>query len=100
MTARKSRPADNRAAQSNSAATFKLDMSVAARDVLARVKRHDFAVRVVFERADGVVCSQIYASLDAAERRVRRCHERNLAASMCLVRLVPVASAIEVGDRL
>lgn len=57
---------------------------------LARARRHDYAVLVLAERADGIVVSQVYQHLSAAERRVRRTRERNLAASMHLVRLVPV----------
>lgn len=60
------------------------------RNGLARTRRHDYAVVVLAERADGVVVSQVYQHLAAAERRVRNTHERGLAASMHLVRLVPV----------
>ena len=59
-------------------------------DRLARTRRHDYAVLVLAERADGIVVSQVYQHLAAAERRVRRTHDRGLAASMHLVRLVPV----------
>ena len=58
--------------------------------ILSRARRHDYAVLVLAERADGIVVSQVYQHLGAAERRVRRTHERGLAASVHLVRLVPV----------
>lgn len=60
-------------------------------DVLARAARHDYGIRVTTTRADGVVVSQVYASLAAAERKVARCRERGLPVSLVLVRLVPVA---------
>ena len=59
-------------------------------DILSRARRHDYAVVVLAERADGIVVSQVYQHLAAAERRVRRTHERGLVASMHLVKLTPV----------
>lgn len=61
-----------------------------AADIARMARRHEYAVRVVFERADHVFCSQVMTNLYAAERKVRRCHERGLSASMSLVRIVPV----------
>ena len=58
--------------------------------ILSRARRHDHALMVLAERADGIVVTQLYQHLTAAERRVRRTRERGLAASMHLVRLTPV----------
>lgn len=52
--------------------------------------RHDYAVRVVAERADGVLVTQFYSNLPAAERKVTRTRDRGLRADMHLVRVVPV----------
>lgn len=61
-----------------------------ARDLAARARRHDHGVLVLAERRDGVVTSQVFANLDAAERKVARTHERGFTASLTLVRIVPV----------
>ncbi|TWE13262.1 hypothetical protein [Rudaeicoccus suwonensis] len=81
---------ETEALQSVSSGDFKLSSTIAEADLIARAKRHDYAIRVVFERADGRVCSQMYADLSAAERKQVRCHERGLQATLTLVRLVPV----------
>lgn len=59
-------------------------------DLAHRAARHDHAVRVLFERADGVVASQLFTSLPAAEKKLRRTRERGLFADLHLVRLLPV----------
>lgn len=59
-------------------------------DLLARAARHDYALRVTWERADGRVCTQVYATLPAAERKVRATRERGLRAHLQLVQVVPV----------
>lgn len=69
-----------------------------ASEVLARARRADYVVRVRVQRADGVVLVQHYSSLQAAERRVRRAHERHLAADICLCRVTPIVGSVEVGD--
>lgn len=56
----------------------------------ARARRHDHGVLVLAERRDGIVTSQVFADLAAAERKVWRTRERGLSASLQLVRLVPV----------
>ena len=61
-------------------------------DLRTRAKRHDYALLVLAERADGVICSQIYTNLPAAERKVSRTRGRGLQASVTLVRLVSVTS--------
>lgn len=61
-----------------------------AADLAQLAKRHDFGVLVLAERRDGVVVSQVFASLGAAERKVQRTRERCLSASLTLVRLTPV----------
>lgn len=63
-------------------------------DPLARARRHDHAVLVLAERADGVVCSQLFTNLAAAERKVLRTRERGLSASLTLVRLLPLPWAV------
>lgn len=58
-------------------------------------RRHDYALYVLAERADGRLMGQVFTSLPAAERKVTRTRDRGLHASMTLVRLVPVRAAIE-----
>lgn len=60
-------------------------------DIGRLARRHDFALLVTSQRADGIVVSQVYASLQSAERKVQRAQERGLEAAMSLVRIVPVA---------
>lgn len=60
------------------------------RDLASRARRHDHGVLVLAERKDGVVVSQVYADLAAAERKVQRTRERGLSATLTLVRLVPL----------
>lgn len=67
-----------------------LDVKITA-DLAARARRHDHGVLVLAERRDGIVTSQVFADLAAAERKVWRTRERGLSASLQLVRLVPVA---------
>lgn len=59
-------------------------------DLAARARRHDHGVLVLSERRDGVVTSQVFADLTAAERKVWRTRERGLSASLALVRIMPV----------
>ena len=59
-------------------------------DLARRARRHDYAVRVVSQRRDGVLVTQFYSNLPAAEAKVLRTRERGLMASLSLVRLVPV----------
>lgn len=66
-----------------------LDVKITA-DLASRARRHDHGVLVLAERRDGIVTSQVFADLAAAERKVWRTRERGLSASLQLVRLVPV----------
>lgn len=59
-------------------------------DLAARARRHDHGVLVLAERKDGIVTSQVYSNLPAAEAKVWRTRDRGLSASLRLVRLVPV----------
>lgn len=59
-------------------------------ELASRARRHDHGVLVLAERRDGVVVSQVFADLAAAERKVQRTRERGLSASLTLVRLVPL----------
>ncbi|EWT06322.1 hypothetical protein N864_22615 [Intrasporangium chromatireducens Q5-1] len=63
-------------------------------DLTARARRHDYALRVVSERADGVLVVQFYTNLPAAERKVTRTRERGLRADLSLVRLTAVPFAV------
>lgn len=60
-----------------------------------RARRRDHGIRVVFERADGVVCSQVFVTIESAERKVGKVRERGLQAQMQLVRLVPVGIELD-----
>lgn len=98
MASTKANPtAGNGGAQHVSVGDFNGASSIAQRaDVLLKARRHDYGLLVTFERSDGRVCSQVYAgNIAAAERKLSRVRSRSLAASMTLVRLVPVASNIE-----
>jgi hypothetical protein len=59
-------------------------------ELAARARRHDHGVLVLAERQDGVVVSQVFADLPAAERKVQRTRDRGLSATLTLVRLVPL----------
>lgn len=59
-------------------------------DLALLARRHDFGLLVVAERSDGIVTSQVYMNLPAAERKVTRTRERGLTATLTLLRLVPV----------
>ena len=72
------------------------DSTVSAADVLARASRHDYALRVVWERSDGRFCTQLYTTLPAAERKLRNTRLRGRHASVHLVRLVDVQA---LGDK-
>lgn len=66
----------------------------------ARARRHDHGVLVLAERRDGIVTSQVFADLAAAERKVWRTRERGLSASLQLVRLLPVMGVgLDEGGR-
>ncbi|MGN7247096.1 hypothetical protein ACTHQ1_05095 [Janibacter anophelis] len=72
-------------------------------DLAARARRHDHGVLVLATRKDGIVTSQVFADLAAAERKVWRTRERGLSASLTLVRIVPVPHValdeLEGGER-
>lgn len=82
-------PAGETEGQKITRATRSLDGKNTA-DLASRARRHDHGVLVLAERRDGVVTSQVFADLAAAERKVWRTRERGLSASLQLVRLVPV----------
>ncbi|HET8536115.1 MAG TPA: hypothetical protein VFL73_02945 [Solirubrobacteraceae bacterium] len=89
MSAKRNRPTGNRAAQQTAGKASEHSLARPT-DAPLLAKRRDYGVRVTFERADGRVCAQVFANLDAAERKARRCRERGLLAQLHLVRLVPV----------
>ena len=92
MRAESSRPSANtEAAEDIRGAASESSFSLTA-DLRTRAKHHGYALLVLAERADGVICSQIYTNLPAAERKVTRTRARGLQASVTLVRLVACAS--------
>lgn len=84
--ANESRPADNGTAIKNTGGRSETQST----NLAARARRHDHGVLVLAERKDGVVTSQVYSNLPAAETKVWRTRERGLSASLVLVRIVPV----------
>lgn len=62
-------------------------------DFAARARRHEYAVRVVSERVDGIVVTQYMTDLPAAERKRARTLARGLSCALYLVRVVPVGVA-------
>lgn len=60
------------------------------RDIAALARRHDYALRVVTERSDGVLVTQLFTSMHPAERKVARTRERGLRAHVTLVKLTAV----------
>lgn len=92
MRAKDSRPGVGTEAAEVIRATATDSILLSSSDLRTRAKRHDYALLVLAERADGVICSQIYTNLPAAERKVTRTRARGLQASLTLVRLVPCAS--------
>lgn len=67
-------------------------------DIRQRSRRHDYALLVTYERADGRVCNQLYTNLPAAERRVARVKERGLQAVLTAVQILPLASTVLPGE--
>lgn len=92
LEAKRIRPAGNRTDSKIIGAICEQSTATTA-DVLALGRRAEYAVRVTSQRIDGAVVARLYVNLSAAERSVRRAHDRGLAARLELVRLVPV-----VGD--
>lgn len=78
-------------------AASNLNLTAQSTDLAARARRHDHGVLVLAERRDGIVTSQVFADLAAAERKVWRTRERGLSASLQLVRLLPVGP-IDLDD--
>lgn len=76
------------------------DSTRSADDLLARASRHDYALRVVWERSDGRFCTQLYTTLPAAERKLRTTRERGRHAQVHLVRLVDVQALDTEGVAL
>lgn len=69
---------------------------IADPDDLARLaRRHDYALRVVTERSDGVLVTQLFTSMHPAERKVARARERHLRAHITLVKLTAVPFDLE-----
>lgn len=87
MRARESRPGwATETAQNYSAATFKLNDSLAAPADL----RAGFGVYVLSTCTNGVQRGQTFGSLAAAARKIERQRDRGLPVSATLVQLVPV----------
>lgn len=61
-------------------------------------RRHQFAIYVLSERADGRIVGQVYTSLPAAERKAARTRERGLHAVLSLVELRPVGLELDTTN--
>lgn len=94
MSTTQKRPAGNGANPEQSAGGRSTSSVPRPGDIASLARRHDFGLLVVAERRDGVLVSQVFASLEAAERKITRTRERGLSASMTLVRLVPVPHVV------
>lgn len=90
---RRSRPGGEPEAASRSFGGDVLSIPEAT-DIHLRARRHDHAILVLAERIDGIVTTQLFTNLAAAEMKVARTRERGLAASLTLVRLTPMPWAI------
>lgn len=71
-----------------------------ARLAVALASVRNYAVLVSAERADGIVASQLYTNLAAAERKVKRTRDRGLSASLTLVQIVAATAPIPAEYRL
>lgn len=93
------RPAGNGTAKENPGEKFPSSLPRIA-DVDLLVHRRDYAVRVFWVRADGVLVAQVYSDTKAAERKLARCMRAGRDARLELVRLVPVQPLdVEAGGR-
>ncbi|MGE9806925.1 hypothetical protein [Janibacter sp. G1551] len=91
MTAQRNRPSSAaEAAPKVNPTTETIVPPLSARDLMTLADRRQFAVRVVSRRVDGIVVSQVFADLRAAERKHDRQLARGLDVRLELVRLVPV----------
>lgn len=98
---RESRPTGNRAAITKIQGDESTPQSIAlAADALILARRVDYAVLVVAQRRDGVLVSQVFTTLAAAEKKVTRTRDRGLLASLTLVRLTPVVSTVDPAEAL
>lgn len=66
----------------------------------ARIPRAQYAVHVLSTRRDGVQVGQTFATIQAAEKKVRRCEAAGLPVQVALVRLVPVPWSVIGGGPL
>lgn len=82
-------------APSRTATTQAASSAPQSTDLSSRARRADYGIRVTYERADGVICAQVFAHLPSAERKLRRTHERGLRGELSLVRLTPVGLAAD-----
>lgn len=99
MTNDERRPAGNGTASKVSVGdhTSVPSKSLARRDILELADRRAYAVRVVSIRRDGVLVSQLYADLRAAERKADRTRARGLDARLELVHVIPVQPLDDEG---
>lgn len=63
---------------------------LARSDLFALAGRREYAVRVVSQRRDGILVTQIFADLKAAERKAARVRSHALDVRLELVRVMPV----------
>lgn len=91
---RESRPGPEAASRQQTHPYVSPESTVSA-PLASRARRHDYAVRVVSERRDGVLVTQYMTDLPAADRKRRRTLERGLRCELHLVRIVPVGLALD-----
>lgn len=93
---RESRPGPEAAIPQQTRPYVSLDDTASA-PLAGRARRHDYAVRVVSERRDGVLVTQYMTDLPAADRKRRRTLERGLRCELHLVRIVPVGLTLDTS---
>lgn len=65
-------------------------ITASRRDLFALAGRREYAVRVISQRRDGILVTQLYADLKAAERKADRVRAHGLDVRLELVRITPV----------
>lgn len=63
---------------------------LARRDLFDLAGRREYAVRVISQRRDGILVTQLYGDLKAAEKKADRTRARGLDVRLELVRVTPV----------
>lgn len=97
LTEQRPRVATEGAAESFDGDTHSLAAATDSVPLARRARRHDYAVRVVSERRDGVLVTQYMTDLPAADRKRRRTLERGLRCELHLVRIIPVGLPLDTS---